>query len=89
VCVSVCVCVCECVSARVCVCVCVCVGAIACYVLASLKNRTRFCQVRPTKGCYVGAWSAPFDDLTAWSGAHVALTLRDGHALFNNDVALV
>jgi hypothetical protein len=37
----------------------------------------------------VGAWSASFDDLTAWSSAHVALTLPDGHALYNNDVALV
>ena len=47
------------------------------------------CDKSPYKGCYVGAWSASFDDLTTWSETRQALTLPDGHALFNNDVALV
>lgn len=47
------------------------------------------CDVMPYRGCYVGAWNASFDNLTAWTPTRKALVLPDGYALFNNDVALV
>jgi hypothetical protein len=53
------------------------------------KVKPNVCDTSPLKGCYVGAWSASFDDLTNWTATRHALTLPDGHALFNNDVALV
>eukprot|EP00041_Stephanoeca_diplocostata_P024421 m.618302 g.618302 ORF g.618302 m.618302 type:complete len:436 (+) comp22527_c2_seq1:210-1517(+) len=47
------------------------------------------CGTSPYHGCYVGAWKASFDDLTAWSDVSKAVNLPDGYGLFNNDVALV
>ena len=55
----------------------------------SNKVKPNACDVKPTKGCYVGVVNASFDDLTKWSEMRPSLVLPDGHALFNNDVALV
>lgn len=59
---------------------------------AHARNNKQFpgpCDKKPYRGCYVGAWNASFDHLDEFSPMRKALVLPDGHALFNNDVALV